>query len=589
MADLAPRPTSIQSTYTLFRENKLFVNRRYQRKLVWTLLEKQLLVESILKKYPVPAILLAERKDGSFEIIDGLQRLHAIVSFIEQRFATLDGKFFDLNSFPTAKTYSEEGTFQAKTSVPFLPQKDITVYLDYSLAMSVMRNASDDEINDVFGRINSYGHRLSDQERRQAGVENDFAEVVRTIAQTVRGDESQNVLPLKDMPSISIDLPMSKHGYEVVASEVFWVEHGVLRSTDLRDSMDEQCIADIAACIVGGQVIERSKDALDDIYEKGNAENTRIAAALIVYGVEAFAAEFKHCLDQIIAICDAPPAKKLRDLIFKGGTSNAFPAVFAVLMIAIHELIFKEKMRLADPKGAAAALSDLAGPRGRVQTSRGSTSPQERRKNIDAVKGLLAGPFVKSRAKLVLAGHATQDIEAAIRRSEVELSDYEVKQGLLDLGPQRKLDMSVIDKILKTLCAMANNGPKRTGKVLIGVADKEADAERARKLDKIKPKKVGTRHVVGVSREAVQLKMSVEDYLIKLKEAIKQSALSEPLKQSVLSHLDFHSFYGLGVIVLTVPPQKDVSYFDNKVFVRVADSTEEVKTPKAIADVVKRF
>lgn len=75
------------------------------------------------------------------------------------------------------------------------------------------------------------------------------------------------------MPSISIDLPMSHHGYEVRAEEVFWVNEGILRSTDLRDSLDEQCIADIIACIVGGQLIERSKDALDEIYVKDAPES----------------------------------------------------------------------------------------------------------------------------------------------------------------------------------------------------------------------------------------------------------------------------------------------------------------------------
>ncbi len=78
-----------------------------------------------------------------------------------------------------------------------------------------MRNATDDEVNDVFGRINTYGHRLSDQERRQAGVENEFSQMVRLIACGVRGDASADILPLKSMPSISIDLPMVKHGYEV--------------------------------------------------------------------------------------------------------------------------------------------------------------------------------------------------------------------------------------------------------------------------------------------------------------------------------------------------------------------------------------
>jgi len=84
MAELASQPTSIQSVYTWYREDRLYVNRRYQRKLVWTLNEKQKLIESILKRYPIPAILIAEQEDkqGVFEIIDGLQRLHAIVSFI---------------------------------------------------------------------------------------------------------------------------------------------------------------------------------------------------------------------------------------------------------------------------------------------------------------------------------------------------------------------------------------------------------------------------------------------------------------------------------------------------------------------------
>ena len=55
---------------------------------------------------------------------------------------------------------------------------------------------------------------------------------------------------------------MSKHGYEVQAEEVFWVSHGVLRSTDLRDSMDEQCVADIAASIVGGELVDDLKTRL---------------------------------------------------------------------------------------------------------------------------------------------------------------------------------------------------------------------------------------------------------------------------------------------------------------------------------------
>src|SRR5688572_7224978 len=98
-------------------------------------------------------------------------------------------------------------------------------------------------------------------------------------------------MPLSKMPSISIDLPMTKHGYSVRAEEVFWVNQGVLRSTDLRDSMDEQCIADIAASVILGTMIERSKDTLDEFYRSDSDAAKKLLAALNVYGGGNFADE----------------------------------------------------------------------------------------------------------------------------------------------------------------------------------------------------------------------------------------------------------------------------------------------------------
>lgn len=588
MSELASQPTSIQSIYTMFREDKLFVNRRYQRKLVWTLEEKQRLIESIIKRYPIPAILIAERKSGDgYEIIDGLQRLHAIVSFIEAGFSTLDGDYFDVKLFPTAMANAESGLFSIDGISKWISQKDVSAVLDYTLALSVMRNATDDEVNDVFGRINTYGHRLSDQERRQAGVENDFSKMIRLIACGVRGDASADILPLKSMPSISIDLPMVKHGYEIKAEEVVWVEHGVLRSTDLRDSMDEQCIADIAACIVGGQLIERSKDALDAIYESSTSDSERVNNALEVYGGSKFDQEFKFCLDELLNVCNADGKTKLRNVVFTKGTTNAFPAVFAIILIAFHELIVKDGMVVSDHSAVKKALTGLSN---RIETSRGATSPAERRKNIDTVKGLVAGGFVKADVgKIIYGNHATVDIESTIRRSEIELSDYELKQGMLMLSDDRKMDVALIEKVLKTMCAIANNGPERAGKILIGVTDKDADAVRVNKLDGIEPKKIGKRYVVGVVREAKVLGLSVEDYYTKWKDAIKQSPLSPALRDSVLSHIDYNSFFGLGVIIFTVPPQKELSYYGDDVYWRNGDSTEAATTAKQIAGLAQRF
>jgi hypothetical protein len=589
MSELVSQPTSVQSVYTWYTEDKLYVNRRYQRKLVWTLEEKQKLIESILKRYPVPAILIAERDGfpGTYEIIDGLQRLQAIVSFIEMSFFTLETKYFDLNYFPTAKSRADEGLFTPSEAQLYLSQREVSTLLDYTLALSVMRNTTEAEVNDVFDRINTFGRRLSDQERRQSGIQNDFSVMVRKIACTLRGDETADVLPLKAMPSISIDLPMTKHGYTVKAEEVFWVNQGILRSTDLRDSMDEQCISDISACIIGGALIERSKDALDEIYELGNSESERIASALEIYGSTKFAEEFKYCVDEIIRICNEDRVEKLRDIVFKKRTTNAFPSVFAILLISFHELIVKEGKKIIDYPGIRKTIVDLAE---RIETGRKATSPDERRKNIDQVKGLIGKFFIKSDMRESIYGnHATTDIEAAIRRSEIELPNYELKQGLLSLSNQRSVDENVIDKVVKTISAMANNGRNTMGKIIIGVTDKDTDAIRVKELDNIEPKKIGKRFVVGVNREAKALGISVENYFSKWKDAIKNSELSPSLRDSVLSHMDFNSFYGLGIIVITIPPQKELSYVGEELYWRNGDATESAKTAKQIATLAQRF
>jgi hypothetical protein len=589
MAELASQPTSIQTMYTWYRESKLFVNRRYQRKLVWTQTEKQKLIGSILNRYPIPAILIAERDGfpGTYEIIDGLQRLHSIVSFIENAFPIESGRFFDAEAFPTAKVAASEGAFdQVKENL--LSSKEVSLILDYTLAVSVMRNATETEINDVFDRINTYGHRLSDQERRQAGVQNDFSSTVRKLACTLRGDSSADILPLGSMPSISIDLPKANHGYEVRAEEVFWVKQGILRSTDLRDSLDEQCLADLLACIVGGQVIERSKDALDEIYSKGTAESDRILTALEVYGAEKACDEIKFCIDEILKVCATEPQGKLRGLIFSRKTTNAFPSVFAVVLLAFYELIVKDGKKISNYYEVKNGMNNLAD---RIETNRKATSEDERRKNIDTIKGLIGSYFIPASdlSAQIYGNHTAVDIESLVRRSEIEVANYELKQGLLYIKDEGGEDGGVIDKVIKTICAIANNGPKSSGKILIGATDKQADANKIAQIDGISPRKIGKRWVVGVNREAKRLNISTEAYFTKWKNAIKNTDLSAKLRDNVLSNMDFNSFYGLGVIVISIPPQKELSFVRDEVYWRSGSSTELADTHKQVAMIASRF
>lgn len=80
---------SVQMAYQYYIENKFIVNRKYQRKLVWTMEEKAAFIDSLQKFYSVPLFLFANKNiEGvtSFEIIDGMQRLNAIMAFIENEY-----------------------------------------------------------------------------------------------------------------------------------------------------------------------------------------------------------------------------------------------------------------------------------------------------------------------------------------------------------------------------------------------------------------------------------------------------------------------------------------------------------------------
>ncbi len=313
------------------------------------------------------------------------------------------------------------------------------------------------------------------------------------------------------------------------------------------------------------------------------------ASSLEAYGASKFSEEFKYCVDEILKVCgsDTEGVVHLRALLFKKENTNAFPSVFAILVIAFHELIVKESKMVSDYPGVLKNLSELTT---RIETGRKATSPDERRKNVNVVKGLIGPFFVQVKnGPTIYGSHATTDIEAIIRRSEVELAAYELKQGLLTLDDSRAVDNNLIEKVLKTICAIANNGPNQTGKIIVGVTDSDADAARVEKLDGVVPRKVGQRYVVGVNREAKAMEISAEKYFAKWKNAIKDSGLSTPVKQSVLSNIDFNAFYGMGVLVVTIPPQKELSYFDEEVYWREGDSTKKADSPKQIAAFARRF
>ena len=145
------------------------------------------------------------------------------------------------------------------------------------------------------------------------------------------------------------------------------------------------------------------------------------------------------------------------------------------------------------------------------------------------------------------------------------------------------------DQILETLCGMANAHLAEPAYLFIGIADKEADARRIAFLDKIAPVKVADHYLVGIELEAAVMNVSVEEYCRKIKNFIDNSDLSKPLALSVLSNIDVVVCRGFSIVRLTVLPQKEISYFRDKIFIRKHSNTIQVTNPREIVAIAKSF
>ena len=73
---------SIGEWISLYEKDEIDIHPEFQRYFRWSHTQKSRLIESILLGIPVPQVFVAQRKDGVWEVVDGLQRLSTIYQFV---------------------------------------------------------------------------------------------------------------------------------------------------------------------------------------------------------------------------------------------------------------------------------------------------------------------------------------------------------------------------------------------------------------------------------------------------------------------------------------------------------------------------
>lgn len=169
MQGSTPQTFSIAEFLKWHDDGELKLNPKFQRGSVWTAQARTYLIDSILRGYPIPKLLLRTSIDRDSrrtvrDVVDGQQRLRTIIDFSAGKFA-LGPKAKDLRGLRYGDLTDE--------------QKD--EFLAYKLTCEQLINASDEDVLEVFVRINSYAVPVSEAELRNARFDNEFTDTVKEI------------------------------------------------------------------------------------------------------------------------------------------------------------------------------------------------------------------------------------------------------------------------------------------------------------------------------------------------------------------------------------------------------------------------
>jgi len=164
-------PVSIGEWISIYEKGELDIHPEFQRFFRWSTRQKSRLIESILLGIPIPQIFVAQRADGVWDVVDGLQRLSTIFQFV--------GILLD-----EEKNLLPPLTLESTTYLPSLQGRrwDDTDHPDQSLdvaqrllikrakiSVSIILKESDDSAKyELFQRLNTGGSMLSDQEVRNS-------------------------------------------------------------------------------------------------------------------------------------------------------------------------------------------------------------------------------------------------------------------------------------------------------------------------------------------------------------------------------------------------------------------------------------
>lgn len=189
----------------------------YQRNPVWLDPQKSSLIDTILRGYPIPELYMQDVIDSEGNerhfIVDGQQRIRACMEFI-------DGEF---------ELHPEEAPSHPEMTFDDLTEEEKKKIWGYPFIVRLMPDIPEEEMRDIFKRINRYNMALNRQELRHATYWGEFISSM-----------------------------------EGLAKNEYWVTSGIFSANAFRRMLDVEFISELAIAVLRGP--QNKKASLDRWY-----------------------------------------------------------------------------------------------------------------------------------------------------------------------------------------------------------------------------------------------------------------------------------------------------------------------------------
>lgn len=141
----------------------------FQREYVWKQKQKSELIESILMGIPIPIIYLFQTKDALIQVVDGRQRIGAVIDFMNNKFKLTELKI--IKNIKDKKFADLEPIQQRKIE-------------DYQIDTYLIQPPTPERVKfDIFDRVNRGGTKLNNQEMRNALYQGQSTRLLKELSE----------------------------------------------------------------------------------------------------------------------------------------------------------------------------------------------------------------------------------------------------------------------------------------------------------------------------------------------------------------------------------------------------------------------